>query len=56
MKLMDVSDEVWMWVHQKYEISRIIQTIYAFKANNWSHLAVPDILGLNQQNIESYDL
>ena len=25
MQIIDVSDEVWMWVYQKYEMSRIVK-------------------------------
>ena len=53
---MDVSDEVWMWVNQKYGTIRIVQKIYSFKTNTFSYLAVPNNDQLNQQNNETYNL
>ena len=31
MQMVDFSDEVWMWVHQKYGMSRIIQKFNSIK-------------------------
>ena len=36
MKIIDVSDEVWMWVHQKYGMSQNVQKYYSLKINNCS--------------------
>ena len=37
---MNVSNEVWMWVHWKYVMSQIIKKLYQFGTNNWTYLAV----------------
>ena len=55
IKIIDVSDEVWMWVHQKYGMSRIVKIFYSFETNNCSYLAVPDNGQLNQQKKQTYD-
>ena len=49
-------DEVWMWVHPKYEMIQIVQKLYKTKTNNLSYLAVPDDDQLNQWNNETYNL
>ena len=52
----DVSDEVWLWAHQKYGMIQIIQKLYSFETNNWYYLDVPDDGQTNQRNNETYDL
>ena len=47
---MNVSDELWMWLHQKYKMSRIVRKLYSIKTNNCSYLAVPNSGRLNQWN------
>ena len=49
---MNVSDEVWMWVHQKYGMSVIKRKLYSIETNNWSYLSVTDNGQLNRQNNE----
>ena len=49
MKIIDVSNEVWMWVHKKYWTSIILQKLYSFNIKNWFHLAVPDNDWFNRQ-------
>ena len=56
MNIMNINDEVWMWVHQKYGMSRIVQKFYSLKTNNWSYLTVPGNVQLNRQNNETCDL
>ena len=53
---MDISDEVWMWVHKKYGMGQSVWKLYSFKTNNCSCLAVPNNCWLNQQNNETYNL
>ena len=52
MKIIDVSYEVWMWVHQKYWMSQLVCKFYPLKTNNWSYLAVNDYGRLDQQKNE----
>ena len=47
MKIIDVIDEVWMWVNQKYVISRIVWKMYSFEINNCFYLADTDDGQLN---------
>ena len=55
MQMMDVSDEVWIWVHQKYEMSRIIWKLYKLKKKlllpRWSQNE-----WFNRQSNETYHL
>ena len=48
----NVSDVLWMWLHQKYEMNQIIFKIYLAETNNCSYLAVTDDGKLNKQNYE----
>ena len=52
MKIIDVNDEVWMWMHQKYVTTQIVQKFYWVKTNNCPYLAVTGDILLNQQNNE----
>ena len=47
---MNVSDDVWMWMHQKYERGQIVQKLYSIEANKLTYLAVPSDGRLNQQS------
>ena len=47
---MDVIDEVWVWVHQKYGIGLIVWKFYSFKTNRLSYLYDPDDDQFHQQN------
>ena len=49
---MNVSDKVWMWVHQKYVISWIIRNLYWGGKNNCTYLDVTNDLWFNQQKNE----
>ena len=48
MKIIDKSDWVWMWVHQKYVMSGIVWKLHSFETNNCSYISVPDDGFLNQ--------
>ena len=50
MRIIDVSDELWMWYHWKYGINVIVRKLYSFGTNNWCYLAVPEDGWLNWQN------
>ena len=52
IKIIDVSDEVWMWVHWKYIIVRILWNFYSVKTNRCSYLDVPENGLLNRQSHE----
>ena len=56
IQIIDVSDEVWMWVHWKYGMSGIVQKMHSFETNNWSYLTVPDNNQLNRWSNETYYL
>ena len=51
-----MSDEVWMSVNWKYEMSWIVQNMYSFETKNCSYLDVHDNDWPNLQNIETYNL
>ena len=44
MKIIDVSDEVWMWVHWKYGISWIVWKYFLFETNTDLTLMCPMII------------
>ena len=48
----NMSDEVWMWLHQTYGMSQIIRNFHLIETNNCSYLSVPGNGRLNQQNNE----
>ena len=50
IQIIDDSDEVWMWVHQKYGMGLILQNFYPFETKTISYLAVPYNDQLNQFN------
>ena len=52
IKTENVSDEVWMWVHQKYGIIGILQKLYSIETKKCSYIAFPDYGILNRQNNE----
>ena len=56
MKIIDVSDEVWMWMHQKYGLIWSVQKLYFFETNNWSYLSVNGNDQFNQQKNDTYYL
>ena len=56
MQKIDVSDEVWIWVHQKYENSLIVGTFYSFETNNIYYLAITEDDQWYQQSNETYNL
>ena len=56
MQIIDVSDEVWTWVHQKYIMNEIVQNFYAFKINDWFYLAITDSNILNYPKNGNYNL
>ena len=56
MQKIDVSDEVWIWVHQKYENSLIVGTFYSFETNNIYYLAITKDDQWYQQSNETYNL
>ena len=56
MRKIDASDEVWIWVHQKYGMSQIVRKLYSFETNNCSYLYVPVDDQLNRRNNEAYNL
>ena len=51
-KTMNVSDVVWMLVHQKYGMSQIVQIMYSVETNNLFYLTVPGDGRFNWQNNE----
>ena len=53
MKIITVSGEVWVWVHQKYGIIQTILHFYSLETNNFYYLNVPDDDQLNRQNNET---
>ena len=56
IKIIDVNNELWMWVHQKCGIGWIGRILNSVEINNCSYLAVPGYCLLNQQNNETYYL
>ena len=54
MEIINVSDEVWMWEHQKYGMSQIMQKLYSVK-KNWYYLAVTDDGRFNWRKINVSD-
>ena len=56
MQKIDVSDEVWIWVHQKYENSLIVGKFYSFETNNIYYLAITEDDQWYQQSNETYNL
>ena len=56
MQKNDVRNEVWMWVHQKYRMSRVEQKLYPLKAKNWSYLSVLEKNLTNPQKNETYNM
>ena len=48
-KTMNVSDEVWIWVHWKYGMSEIIWKFYSIDTINCSYLDVPNYGRSNQR-------
>ena len=53
---MNVSDEVWMWVHRKYGMSQIVRKFNSVETNKYTYLAVTNDGWLNWQKNETYDL
>ena len=49
-KTVNVSDEVWMWVHQKYGMSQITKKLYSTETNKCTYLDVPGDDWLNWRN------
>ena len=49
-KTMNTSDEVWMWVYQKYGMSQIIWKLYSVKTKNFFYIAVTKDGRLNLNN------
>ena len=49
---MNVSDEVWMWLYQKYGMIQIVQKFYSIKTNSCSYLAITYDVWLNKWNDE----
>ena len=41
-EILNMIDEVQMWVHWKYIVSWSVQKLYLFKTNKCTYLAVPD--------------
>ena len=56
MIIIDVSDEVLMWVNQTYGMSQIVLKINSFGINNFYYLALTKNGELNRKNNETYDL
>ena len=52
MELKYVSDEVWMWIHKKYVMSRIVQKLSSFRTNNFTYLALTNNDRVNQQTMK----
>ena len=50
-----MSDEVLMWVNQKYGMSQIMQQFYSFEINNCSYLTVNNDDQPNLLNNETYN-
>ena len=53
-KIMNDSDEVWRWLHEKYGMSRIIQNVHSIK-NSYSYLAITDNVRLNRKIVMKYE-
>ena len=49
-KTMNVSNEVWTWVHQKYGMIPIIKALYSIETNNKIYLTVTNDGQLNWKN------
>ena len=47
-----MNNEVWMWVHLKYGISRIVWNFNSNKTDNWSYLSFLDYGRLNWKDNE----
>ena len=55
MQITDISDVVWMWVHQKCGMIQNICKLYSLKTNNLSYLYVPNNDWLKQRsNVTDY--
>ena len=53
---LNVRNEVWIWVHQKYGMSRIIQKLHSVETKKITYVAVPEDGRLNWKNNETNDL
>ena len=47
IKIIDVSDEVWMWVHQKYGMSQTIRFFIQYKQATALTNLLPTMVDLN---------